>query len=239
MYIQIDLPKHSVILGLEPTSHLKLQHGTISSRGHEYSSRRGVENSKGPMRLDDSSTDICSPPKENGSIRGRHVRFTADTPVATLLQLATRPISRSNRCTGTGLERVSGVCQPPLVPVAEHSGQDQGARSPSASDSSSMEDPTMVSTCSGAVDRSPPTPTQKGECSNLTNREGVHHDSRSPQLAAWPLSGRGVDQKAFQRKLLDYSSHHGGAKQCQTMNRFSTNGVAGVMRGIEIPFEVL
>lgn len=60
-----------------------------------------------------------------------------------------------------------------------------------------------------------------------------------PQLAAWPLSGRGVDQKAFQRKLLDCSSHHGGVKRCQTMNHFSTNGVAGVRNGIEIPFEVL
>ena len=154
------------------------------------------------MRLDGSPANICSPPGKNGSIGGRHVCLTADTPVATLLQLETRPFSRSNRCTGTRLERLSGLCQHPLVPVAEHSCQDQGARSPSPSDSPSMENPAMVPTCSGTVDRSPPAPTQEGESSNFTNREGVHHASRSPsvgRLAIVRQTGRseGLSEEAL------------------------------------------
>ena len=60
-----------------------------------------------------------------------------------------------------------------------------------------------------------------------------------PQLAAWPLSGRNVEQEAFQRKLLGYSGHHGEGKQHLIMNQSSENGVAGARRGIEIPFRDL
>lgn len=57
-----------------------------------------------------------------------------------------------------------------------------------------------------------------------------------PQLAAWPLLGRNADQKAFQKRLLDCSGHHGGEKHRLIMNHSSRGGVAGATREIEIPF---
>ena len=60
-----------------------------------------------------------------------------------------------------------------------------------------------------------------------------------PQLAAWPLSGKSADQEAFQRELLIYSQHPGGARPPQVMKASSNAGIAGVRNGIEIPLGVL
>ena len=60
-----------------------------------------------------------------------------------------------------------------------------------------------------------------------------------PQLAAWPLSGKNADQEAFQRELLIYSQHPGGARLPQVMKASSNDGIAGIRNGIEIPLGVL
>ena len=60
-----------------------------------------------------------------------------------------------------------------------------------------------------------------------------------PQLAAWPLSDKGVNQEAFQRELLIYSQHPGGARPPQVMKASSNAGIAGARNGIEIPLGVL
>ena len=60
-----------------------------------------------------------------------------------------------------------------------------------------------------------------------------------PQLAAWPLSGRSVDQEAFWKKLLNYSQHPGELRHLQVMRVSSNIGIAGVRDGIEIPLGVL
>ena len=57
-----------------------------------------------------------------------------------------------------------------------------------------------------------------------------------PQLAAWPVSGNNAEQNTFQKRLLGYSDDYGEEKRHQIMNQSSRNRVAGVRRGIEIPF---
>ena len=54
-----------------------------------------------------------------------------------------------------------------------------------------------------------------------------------PQLAAWPLSGKSANQEAFQRELLIYSQHPGGARPPEVMKAFSNAGIAGVRNEIE------
>ena len=57
-----------------------------------------------------------------------------------------------------------------------------------------------------------------------------------PQLAVWPISGKGLRQKAFQRELLNSSWPHGGQNHPNHMIPCSKSGLAGVRNGIQIPF---
>ena len=76
----------------------------------------------------------------------------------------------------------------------------------------------------------------------LTDPFGQHHplaQSGQLQLAAWTLSGRDTQQKAFQQKLLSYCSQDGARAPTPLIRVAGGNGSAGVCHGKWIPFRAL
>ena len=60
-----------------------------------------------------------------------------------------------------------------------------------------------------------------------------------PQLIAWPISGNPIHQKDFLQRLQISCSPHGDPKQTPIMVPPLPDGLAGVSKGIEIPFRDL
>lgn len=60
-----------------------------------------------------------------------------------------------------------------------------------------------------------------------------------PQLAVWHISGRNTATKSFQRKLPLLCFSHGDQEPTRLITHSSANGIAGVVNGMEIPFQVL
>ena len=60
-----------------------------------------------------------------------------------------------------------------------------------------------------------------------------------PQLVAWPISGNPIHHEGFLRKLQTSCLHHGETKPTPIIAPHSLDGVAGVSRGVEIPFQDL
>ena len=60
-----------------------------------------------------------------------------------------------------------------------------------------------------------------------------------PQLVAWPISGNPIHHEVFLRRLQTSCLHHGETKLTPTMAPHSLSGLAGVSRGVEIPFQDL
>ena len=127
-----------------------------------------------------------------------------------------------------GYAKTSGACFWPLW-------QNKGARGAGSVDSSSLEDPTMVSTGPRGVGEFPTTPALGGRLGDLPNREGVHHASGSApvsHLAIVRLKCRteGPSEEATELLRLLW-------RRKLTWNYKSvTNGVAGTKRRIAIPF---
>ena len=57
-----------------------------------------------------------------------------------------------------------------------------------------------------------------------------------PQLVAWPISGNPMHHEDFLHRLWISCSHHGGTKPIPTMVPPSLDGLAGINKGVEIPF---
>ena len=57
------------------------------------------------------------------------------------------------------------------------------------------------------------------------------------QLVAWPISGNPILHEDFLCKLQTSCLHHGETRPYPTMAPHSLSGLAGVSRGIEIPFQ--
>ena len=60
-----------------------------------------------------------------------------------------------------------------------------------------------------------------------------------PQLVAWPVSGNPIHHEDFLRKLQTSCLHHGETKLTPIMTPHFQSGLAGVSRGVEIPFQDL
>jgi len=60
-----------------------------------------------------------------------------------------------------------------------------------------------------------------------------------PQLAVWHISGRSTEANNFQKKLQTLCLIPGGRKQTSPMTHYSTNGTAGFLNGVQLPFLVL
>ena len=60
-----------------------------------------------------------------------------------------------------------------------------------------------------------------------------------PRLAMWSISGKALAVKAFQDKLQSLSSTLGDQKLADHINYYSSNGIAGVLNGVQISFQDL
>ena len=60
-----------------------------------------------------------------------------------------------------------------------------------------------------------------------------------PQLAIWPVSGNDLLTATFQKRLLSSCHSLGEQSQPNLMTHTSGNGSAGVLKGVEIPFQDL
>ena len=65
----------------------------------------------------------------------------------------------------------------------------------------------------------------------------VNNPVITPRLAAWVISGVDSRARSFRMRLQHYSSLHGEKKQQNPMIPCSENGLAGVAKGIVIPFQ--
>ena len=106
-------------------------HGGTPPRSPEHSSRRGITGDEGQVRLDVESKNLQQNP---GAARATGSGPVCITPVNTttqILQLETRPRSRSSECVCPGLAAPprEGLCQPPLV--TDQQGTNSGASSES------------------------------------------------------------------------------------------------------------
>ena len=60
-----------------------------------------------------------------------------------------------------------------------------------------------------------------------------------PQLAVWNISGDNTKSNNFQRKLQSSCSHHGERNPLRHMTHSSRNGLAGAVKGVQVPFHAL
>ena len=105
-----------------------------------------------------------------GSTRSGHVCIQIDNSAEKVLQLETRPRSRSSECLQPELEQPTGegLCQPPLESSWQSAEQNTTATSHTGPSGSSIEEPAVVSHPTGDAGRLPnPPPTHGG--SNHTN----------------------------------------------------------------------
>ena len=89
--------------------------GRTSPRGTKYSSRSGVQNCEGQVRLDAEPQYIQQNPVPDGALRDRPIRFPPHKTVTEVFQLKTRPRGRGDRCLQPGLVNDAGICQTPMV----------------------------------------------------------------------------------------------------------------------------
>ena len=131
-----------------------------------------------------------------------------------------------------GLVSDTRVCQPTLA--YDRKGPVTGADATGThSSGTSLEDTTMVPTTSANVDCS--------TTSDQRNQVMLNRDPQSliPQLAIWSISGRDTEARSFRRKLPHSCLSHGEPRPIDLTAQSLVNGVAGVVQGIQSPFQVL
>ncbi|XP_065189509.1 uncharacterized protein LOC135820128 [Sycon ciliatum] len=67
----------------------------------------------------------------------------------------------------------------------------------------------------------------------------VNRPDINPRLAAWNICGKSSRAMKFQQRLQTSSSHRGERSLVRRMIPCLTNGVAGVLNGTQIPFQVM
>ena len=117
----------------------------------KYSIGHQIQDGQGPYRLEIEPRDLQPDQPNLWATRSGLVRIQTDSLIAPLLQLETRPASRSNGCFSAGLETQDWVCQPTLVPYEESSESSDGTGSPNHPSGSSVEGLTLVPSPSESI----------------------------------------------------------------------------------------
>ena len=89
--------------------------GRAPSWPTERSSRPGVQDHKGSLRLEAETTSIPANSGSPGSSGGGPFCIAPDKSISSFLQLETRPGSGGNRCFHARLDNMPRVCQPSMV----------------------------------------------------------------------------------------------------------------------------
>ena len=223
-------------LDVVPDKRDNVVHSAPTGKG-QRSSRRGVESDEGSLRLDAEHNSVQADISTLPQHERRPVCVTADLPVTEILQLEARPASGSDGCPPTGLEGTIGYANPPwnlvgrVLSMVEH--QEASLILVAPIWPSQPWYPKLLSQLVEIPLRIQP---QRGLM--LETREGCLPEVR-PQLAVWPISGNATQARAFLKGLQTSSCLHGDGSHPNHMTHFVESGSAGVLNGIQIPFQDL
>ena len=185
--------------------------GRTSPRGTKYSSRSGVQNCEGQVRLDAEPQYIQQNPVPDGALRDRPIRFPPHKTVTEVFQLETRPRGRGDRCLQPGLVNDAGICQPPMVsdtsmPVTGESSEGQIDH-----DHPPLEYSTMVPNHPGTPGGLPAATTLSRGSGYAPIRPGIHNESGSSRLSCMAhlresFESRGISSQASDLLLSSWRS---------------------------------
>ena len=151
--------------------------------------------------------------------------------VPPLLQLAARSICGGNRHIPPGLEDNQRLCQPTMESDPQCANENTNAGSRCNPGNSCLEDTAWYPLLLLLVVDWPRL------LPKLT--PNIVSVPIMPQLAMWSISGRALTVKAFRDKLQSLSSTLGDQKLADHMTHYSGDGIAGVLNGVQIPFQDL
>ena len=208
-------------------------HSPTPSRCSECDSRCGVSDYDRPVRLAAESGDIQQDIAHFRSHRSGHVCITSDSSVPSLFQLAARSLCSSNRCIPAGLVSDQGVCKPAVEPDRSGSVQNTDGQGSHCLGGTSLEDTAMVppttadASCNTMSDQSP--------SDNAEQRSGGPRPSTS--RVAY-LRERYRDQE-LSEEATSLMLKSWRTKTNKSYTHSLASGIAGVVQGVQIPFQAL
>ena len=194
------------------------------------------EINEGSMRLDAEPSDIQSNPTPDGAPRDRVVCFPVDEAAIQILQLETRPRGTRDRCIPSGLVSDERICQSPVVSHSSLSGSNKARVV--------MVTPLWPSqplylTILGMLEDFPRMLSAQDDLVVLQTDQAFIMNQGAPVLVAWPISANPLHQEELMQRLQISCFHPGDQKLSQTTIHCLQNGLAGVNKGIGIPFRDL
>ena len=155
----------------------------VPSRSGKPDSGCGVETLRRPLRLDASSTGVQADKQRNGPTGCGSLCVQANAPITKVFQLEARPKGGGHRRVHTELESDSRLCKSPMVSDSGSTDQNSLGGSKNSAGGSSVENPALVSSAAGHIDRCSLSTPMEGEPSNITIRKGVHYASGGPTVS--------------------------------------------------------
>ena len=211
----------------------------IHTRCVKYSSGHRIQDGQGPYRLEIEPRDLQPDQPNLWATKSGLVCIQTDSPIASLLQLETRPASRSNGCFLAGLETQDWVCQLTLVPYGESSESSDETGNPDRPSGSSVEGSTLVPSPSESIVGVPSTDPLTSRPDSEPLRTGAAGTDAPASRVAY------LREKFNESSLSEEASIQvccwppGGPSQASLMTHTSGNGLAGVLNEVPIPFQDL
>jgi len=208
--------------------------------GRKLRSWRGVKDNPVHCRMAAVSSYLPANHADPGHVWCGSVCDISQHPAGQVCELETESRGNRIRCTATDLDRLDGICLSPIFPNRELFQEGEGGQGIVDTDSTSMEIPAMVPHTAGTIDGVPMAlPVDPALLMDPFSKPHPLMSTGQLQLAARKLSGVDSLQKEFQKRLqscwpLD------GAKGLTIPTRVpGSNGMAGVLNGVWIPFRAL
>ena len=210
-----------------------------STRNPQYYSRRRIVGDEGQDRLDAEPQPVCQNPEEIWPTRGGHVCLMADNSTQQVLQLETRPGSRSSECfcPGLGTPQRDRLCQPTMVADQQSSNTGTGSENLHHTVAPLWKSqPRYPKLLDMLIDFPRKIPMEGDVISAMAHNNTL---AVNPQLAVWNISGIGSKINRFRKRAQSCSSHHGDRSLRSLTTHSFESGYAGVTKGILIPFRDL
>ena len=205
---------------------------STSTRTFKCQSRPGIQNVTGFQRLETRPLDVSITLGEMGALGDRSLCIPADTPAPKVCQLETRSLTSAFRCIFNELERHSGVCLSPLCSdrALSAAGKDTECRTAS----------------SGGPTITTPVHRSSSVIPNITQTSD-ERQSVSPSgqpTTGWMerntlLSANVMTQQIFRKQLETFCWQPGERTLPALTPPRGVNGLAGVIDGKSIPFQLL
>ena len=210
-----------------------------SARPPEPTGRRGIQDSERLLWLDAEPVGIPSYKLSDGFARDGSLCIMPDKATPALLQLKARSRSEGDTCLHAELGSISGVCQPSVVadtPLPDQA-EKQTAQVVLITPLWKTQPwyPLLLEFLEDLPQRIPHQP----DLVVMPQGQEFLMQQGAPQLVVWPISGNPIHHEDFLHRLQTSRLHHGETKLTPTIGPHSLSGLAGVSRGVEIPFQDL